>query len=408
MSGSTRPSMQQVQRGLLIGILIGAIFGCVIGAGLVGLYIRQNPPVYAGGAYPNELTQNYQDHYQAMVIDSYIVNRRADLAAERMKTFDDATQIRALGRWSAIYVSSGRAAEAQAVNELAVALKDSQGWSPETVSAVVSELAVEVQNDSAKAQAINTFANALGQVPMATGQTGEVEQAPEQTAAPAEPVPAQPAPPSAGGGLLGWQIALLCCLGLILIALIAFVIYRRTVRSRAAVRPQVVWEGEGPPPIKSWSATYSLGQDNYDEQINIETPDGLLAGGVGVGISEAVPRAVIPGTSPKQVMAFDVWVFDKTDITNYAKVVMSEQAYRDESNQAAIATDAQAEAVLAEVGKEFTIETSAMRVEAKVEELEYGEGGNTFFDKLKVKMEVFLKEGVDLAKPMPIPDQYQS
>ncbi len=402
MSGSTRPSMQQVQRGLLIGILIGAIFGCVIGAGLVGLYIRQNPPVYAGGAYPNELTQNYQDHYQAMVIDSYIVNRRADLAAERMKTFDDATQIRALGRWSAIYVSSGRAAEAQAVNELAVALKDSQGWSPETVSAVVSELAVEVQNDSAKAQAINTFANALGQVPMATGQTGEVEQPPEQTAAPAEPVP-----PS-GGGLLGWQIALLCCLGLILIALIAFIIYRQMVRSKAPPKPQVVWEGEGPPPIKSWSATYTLGQDSYDEQINIETPDGLLAGGVGVGISEAVPRAVIPGTSPKQVTAFDVWVFDKTDITNYAKVVMSEQAYQDESNQAAIATDAQAEAVLAEAGKEFTIETSAMRVEAKVEELEYGEGGNTFFDKLKVKMEVFLKEGVDLAKPMPIPDQYQS
>ena len=133
MSGSTRPSMQQVQRGLLIGILIGAIFGCVIGAGLVGLYIRQNPPVYAGGAYPKELTQNYQDHYIATAIDSYIVNRRADLAAERLKTFDEATQIRALGQWSAIYVSSGRAAEAQAVNELAVALKDTQGWSPETV-----------------------------------------------------------------------------------------------------------------------------------------------------------------------------------------------------------------------------------------------------------------------------------
>ncbi len=398
MSASTRPPMQQVQTRFLLILVIGLIVGCIVGAGLVGLYIRTNPPVYAGGAYPSELTQNYQDHYLAMVIDSYIVNRQAAVAAERLKTFDQATQIRVLGRWSATYVAAGRAAEAQAVNELALALKEAQGWSPETISTVAGELATEFQNDSAKAQAINTFAYTLGQVPLEG-----------QPAAPAEAVAPATQPPAAegGGGLLNWRAGLLCCLGLILIALIAFILYQRLGGKKVPAKPAVVWVGEGPPPIKSWSATYKLGQDNYDEQINIETHEGLLAGGVGVGISEALPRAVIPGTSPKQVTAFDVWVFDKTDITNYAKVVMSEQAYGDEANQAAIAEDPQAEAVLAEPGKEFTIETSAMRVQARIEEMEYGEGGQAFFNKLKVKLDVFLKEGIDFEKPMPIPDQYK-
>ena len=394
---TTRSSMQQVQLRFLLVAVISLIFGCVIGAGVVGLYIWTNPPVYSGGAYPNELTPNYQDHYLAMVIDSYIVNGQAEVAAERLKTFDAATQIRALGRWSATYVAAGRAPEAQAVNQLAIQLKQLEGWSPETISTVAGELATEFQNDSAKAQAINTFAYSLGQVPLEGAQTAQPEQ-------PAEAIPPAEA---AGGGLLGWQWGLLCCLGLILLALIAYILFRRLGGKKAPAKPAVVWEGEGPPPIKSWSATYTIGADNYDEQINIETPEGLLAGGVGVGISEAVPKATIPGTSPRQVAAFDVWVFDKTDITNYAKVVMSEQAYQDEVNRSAIEDDPQVEAVLAEVGKKFTIQTSAMRVEARIEDMEYGEG-KAFFNKMKVKLEVFLKEGVDLGKPMPIPDQYKS
>ena len=95
---TTRSSMQQVQLRFLLVAVISLIFGCVIGAGVVGLYIWTNPPVYSGGAYPNELTPNYQDHYLAMVIDSYIVNGQAEVAAERLKTFDAATQIRALGQ----------------------------------------------------------------------------------------------------------------------------------------------------------------------------------------------------------------------------------------------------------------------------------------------------------------------
>lgn len=68
----------------------------------------------------------------------------------------------------------------------------------------------------------------------------------------------------------------------------------------------------------------------------------------------------------------------------------------------------QAEAVLAKPGQEFTLETSALRVEAKVEEMEYGEDGNTYFDKLTLSLDVFVREGADLrVGSMDVPDEYQ-
>jgi hypothetical protein len=395
--GESRPSFQVVQKSLILGAVIGILLGCIVGAGAVGLYIRQNPPVYAGGAYPDELTPNYQDHYLAMVIDSYIVNRQPDLAQERLKTFDEATKIRALGRWSAVYVAGGRATEAEAVNELAVALKNAENWSPETISAVASELAAEFQGDSARAQAVTSFASALGQVPVDGGQQAQAGEQPQPTAPP-------PAVPPADVGGFSWTTALLCCLGLILIGLIVFILYQRLwARRRApAAETQGVWEGQGTAPIKSWSGTYTLGQDNFDEFFTIETPSGAFLGESGVGIMDAVP-----GTSPKQVLTFDVGLFDKTDITTLSRVVMSERAFNDESLRTKIEANPQAEPVLAEPGKEFTLETSALRVEAKIEDMAYG-GENEYFEKLAVKLDVFVREGADLKiGQMDVPDEYK-
>ncbi len=87
---------------------------------------------------------------------------------------------------------------------------------------------------------------------------------------------------------------------------------------------------------------------------------------------------------------------------------MSEYAYGDEGFRAKVDINPQAEAILAEPGKEFMFETSALQVVARIEEVEYGEGGSIYFEKLKVSMDLFLKEGVDL-KPgeMEIPEEYQ-
>jgi hypothetical protein len=185
--------------------------------------------------------------------------------------------------------------------------------------------------------------------------------------------------------------------------------FGRTIRwefprfKRAPAKPKVVWEGEGPPPLKQWAGTYTLGQDNYEGFFVIETDDGIFLGEGGMEIFKTVPH-----TNPKQPIAFDVGLFDKTDITTLSRVVMTEHAYQDETLRASVEANPHAEAILAEPGATFTMTSTAMRVEAKIEDMEYsGENGNVYFNRLTVSLAIFVQEGVDLAQPMEVPDQYK-
>lgn len=393
---STRPSFQNAQRFLIVGALVGIILGIIFG--IVGSYffIVQNPPVYQDGAFPDELTEAYQNHYKAMAVDSYLVNQEPDVAAERLKEFDATTQILNLGERSAAYVAAGRGVEAQLINNLAVSLKSSQGWDDATIEAAITDLVIRYQADPARSQAISTFSSQLlGQVPIQPD-----EQAPDAAQAPAEP----PAPTTPAGSI-PWLGVLLCCLALLVAIVLGLVIFNRLRGDKKPAKPQVVWEGEGRPPLKQWEGTYELGQgqDNYDEFFTIETEDGDFLGESGIGIMDSVPN-----TSPKQVMSFDVGLFDKTDITTLSRVVMSEFAYNDDTLRAKVEGNPQAEAVLAEPGQKFSFETTALRVDAEIVEVEYGDAEKKYFSKLTSKIEVFLKEGADIKRgEMDIPDQFR-
>jgi hypothetical protein len=110
------------------------------------------------------------------------------------------------------------------------------------------------------------------------------------------------------------------------------------------------------------------------------------------------------------VLAFDVGLFDKTDITTLSRVVMTPSAYNNETIRAKIEANPQAEAVVAEPGKKFSFETSALRIEARIDEMELGtgEGGQSYFKRLKVSMDLFLKEGADLKRgEMDIPEEFR-
>jgi hypothetical protein len=185
--------------------------------------------------------------------------------------------------------------------------------------------------------------------------------------------------------------------------------FGRTIRwefprfKRAPAKPKVVWEGEGPPPLKQWAGTYTLGQDNYEGFFVIETDEGIFLGEGGMEIFKTVPN-----TNPKQPIAFDVGLFDKTDITTLSRVVMTEHAYQDETLRASVEANPHAEAILAEPGATFTMTSTAMRVEAKIEDMEYsGENGNVYFNRLTVSLAIFVQDGVDLAQPMEVPDQFK-
>jgi len=388
--------MQFVQRSLIIGVLAGLIFGCLVGGGL-GLYYawQVSPATYTGGAYPNDLAPGYQNNYLAMVIDSYIVNRQVADVQKRLQTFDQPAKIRALGERSVEFQANGQGVEAQLVNDLANQLRQAESWPAETVSAEVGKLAAAYQADPAKVQAVTTYGGALNVVQQST-------PADQPAAQPSLPAPT-PAPAEGGGGI-PWTQVIYCLIGLIVIIVVVLLIgswYFKFSR-KPPTKSQVAWEGEGPAPIKQWTGTYTLGQDNYDEFFTVETLEGDFLGESGMGILEA-----IPGSKPKQVIAFDVGLFDKTDITTLSRVVMSEHAYYDEALQAKVQANPQAEAILAKPGTEFTLETSAMRVVATIDEMEYGEG-NIYFNKLKLTLNVFIREGADLRiGSMDVPEQFQ-
>lgn len=396
MSESTRPSMQSVQRSLFFGILIGLILGAILGILMAYFYVVNNPPVYTGGAYPNEMTNNYQSHYLAMTVDSYIVNPQPAVAVERLKTFNPGDQIFVLGERSAAYVAAGRGAEAGLVNDLAVALKSNQGWSDDEIKQVIGELSGKYLNDPARGQAINTFSAALlnGQIPVA---------AEPGVQPPAGEAPAVTTPPAAPPEGRAWTFyLLLCLLVLVFLLIIVYLLGRRQVKQRESwTKKEIEWEGEGPPPFRKWTFAYTLGQNTFDEFYTIETDDNDFLGECGMGIMDTVP-----GTDPKQVVSFDVGLFDKTDITTLSQVVMTEHAYHDEKIRAKVEANPQAEAILAEPNKQFTFETSAMRAEAKILDMVAADG-NKYFDKLTVELALFLKEGADLKKGrMDIPDKF--
>jgi hypothetical protein len=131
-----------------------------------------------------------------------------------------------------------------------------------------------------------------------------------------------------------------------------------------------------------FTTTYKLGEDTYDESFSIETPRGEFLGECGVGISEVIGSSI-----PDRVTAFEVWLFDKSDIRTVTKVLMSEHAFRDPSLRSKLAS--KGEAILAQLGESAALNTSGLQVQVAVTELEYGDGDaapESYFSKLTIDL----------------------
>jgi hypothetical protein len=257
-----------------------------------------------------------------------------------------------------------------------------QWWAEEKSQAFADAITLyEAEGRPEKVQAIQDLAIVLDVTPAAEGE-GE-EQPPAE--APAE-----------DGGL--WDRIRVPCLVffvILLVLVLGWIGLRVALRQRAereglpgagqptTVMPAAdVWEGTGQPPLGHFFTTYELGEDTYDESFSIETPMGEFMGECGVGISETIGSGV-----PDKVTAFEVWLFDKSDIRTVTKVLMSQHAYEDNALRAKLAS--KGEAILAQPGASFVLETSSLRVDVEVSELVYGEGelpARSFFSKLMVQL----------------------
>ncbi|HZQ10444.1 MAG TPA: hypothetical protein VFD70_27945 [Anaerolineae bacterium] len=135
--------------------------------------------------------------------------------------------------------------------------------------------------------------------------------------------------------------------------------------------------------LGTFAATYKFGEDNYDTSFTLETARGEFLGETGMGSSETIGEG-----KPDKVTAFDIWLFDKTDVRTVTQILMSEAAFNDQATRQRLAT--KGELVLAEKGKHVRLETATLAVDAEIVDLVYastpGLPPNSHFQKLIVEM----------------------
>jgi hypothetical protein len=152
---------------------------------------------------------------------------------------------------------------------------------------------------------------------------------------------------------------------------------RRPPPVRKVAKPADVGE-----PLGHFIASYTLGQDSYDQSFPIESPTSEFLGECGMGISE-----IVNAGPPASVTAFEVWLFDKNDIRTVTKVLMSKYAYDDDALRAKLAP--KGEAILVEPGEAIVLETASLRVDAEISEMGYDEGATppqSYFTRLTLSL----------------------
>ena len=315
----------------VVGIVLGLLYGWVI-----------SPVRWVDGT-PAQLREDLRVDYMRMAIDSYAVNRDAELALARYEYLGD----------------FGPAA-------LAAVGADPAGVDPTAIQryrAAIEILGPEAGTDEA------------------TPATGSRRP-------------------------LTSLIVPLCSATLILgVFLAAAVFLRRRVRRREP-RPRIeeeeAWDvgAETPVPFAStepaareplatFRTIYTLGDDLYDDSFSIETPTGDFVGECGVGIGDTIGVG-----EPKKVSAFEVWLFDKNDIQTVTKVLMSRYAFSDETTRSRLM--AKGDPVQAESGGVVYLETASLEVEARIVDMTYGEGAlppGSYFERMTIELRAWPRGG---------------
>ncbi len=365
MSASTNTRLiRQVSVGAVIGLIVGILIGLLIGWRLW--------PVQYKEAYTYQLVDQQKEQYVAAVADSYNLTKQVGVAQQRFEGWTTEEKVSALAQLFAADQAQGKMQEAERVAELAAELQRAEGWNPTVVNHVLSQMAstyVE-QGESGKAQAVSLFAGALG-------SSVAPSQVPVSTPAPIPIV-----------GNVGTLLGLCGFLLLLLVFFLAVLILRRGGLGRQAVvqRTEAEPAVAGPVPLLRKASSYTLGMDNFDESFAIETEGNEWLGECGMGISES-----LNGGTPRRVVAFEVWLFDKPNTRTVTKVLMSDFAYNNETLRNKLAS--RGDPVLATSGGTFTLETPALTVQAQITEITYGESTPAFgyFNNLSVALTVYRK-----------------
>ncbi len=211
--------------------------------------------------------------------------------------------------------------------------------------------------------------------------------------------PATTTPEEEGGSNLGAILVLF--LGFIVLVGAIIILMRRRSDMMADAAEMARYENmpDAPPvtddegisatPLARFRTTYVFGHDTYDDSFSIEAANGDFLGECGVGISESI------GTdSPKNVTAFEVWLFDKNDIRTVTKVIMSDHAFFDEALKAKLAP--KGEPILSRENETIVLETASLIINAEIKEMQYGTGvlpPQSFFERMSIELSTWAKDG---------------
>lgn len=150
-------------------------------------------------------------------------------------------------------------------------------------------------------------------------------------------------------------------------------------RSRAA-QPEIT-------PVAGFETTYVHGDDDFDKSFIIENANSDFLGECGVSISES-----IGSNGGRNVTAFEIWLFDKTDTHTVTKVVMSDHAFGDEGFRAKLAP--RGEPVAAREGDTIALETASLIINATLRETAYtrdSEFPRSVFDRFTAELSAWVK-----------------
>jgi len=333
-----------LERKVLIGVAVGFVVGLLIGWLAIGWWLW---PVSWTDADPYDLRESHKKTWISMVADSMALNQDVELARSRLA-----------------------------------------GWPPDELEATMKELVRVYQAEGRAADARNI-----------------------QALAATLPLPQAPAPtPTAQGGW-GWiQICgLLLFLGLIgVAAVLAYTAMRRRRQERPPVEAEPVpkplktvpsaWKPAAAPALQTFTATYHLGDEGFDQSFSIESSSGEFLGECGIGVSEVIA----PG-SPEKVAAFEVWLFDKSDIRTVTKVLASQHAFSDPGLRSRL--DPKGEVILATPHQSMLLETASLRVQVEISEMGYGQDpalpAQSFFSNLTSEFRVLSKEPALESRELP-------
>jgi hypothetical protein len=336
-----------------IALGAGLIIGLIIGLPLLGWWIW---PVQYFDAEPQHLREDLQVDYLQMVIDSYSVNGDQELATKR---------------WELL----GNDAE-------------------KTLKSVQEAPDINVEN-------VANFSLFVDSPPSLESEEAENENAEKPTAV----ASGEDEKPMINMGTIGLIFGVSCVLLLVIGGALAYVLMgrkggqlgglRRSTESASLdhqpVEPVDEFSGGDPSiPVATYMTTYSMGDDLYDDSFSIDATSGEFLGECGVGISDT-----LGGEDPKKVSAFEVWLFDKNDAQTVTKVLMSDNAFNDTGIRQRL--EPKGEPIQVEPGKLIALETTSLRLEARVVDANYGQDTgypeSSFMDRITLELAIWQKPG---------------